>query len=42
MKIYFIDYENVSTDGLKGVELLEKNDEVQLIYTDHTSKSISL
>ena len=33
MNIYYIDYENVSSQGLKGVELLTENDEVVLLYS---------
>ena len=33
MNIYYIDYENVSSQGLKGVELLTENDEDVLLYS---------
>lgn len=33
MNIYYIDYENVSSQGLKGVEALTENDEVILLYS---------
>ncbi len=33
MNIYYIDYENVSSQGLKGVEALTENDEVNLLYS---------
>ena len=33
MSIYYIDYENVSSQGLQGVELLTENDEVNLLYS---------
>ena len=33
MNIYYIDYENVSSQGLKGVELLTEKDEVVLLYS---------
>ncbi len=33
MNIYYIDYENVSSQGLKGIELLTENDEVNLLYS---------
>ncbi len=33
MSIYYIDYENVSSQGLKGVEALTENDEVNLLYS---------
>ena len=33
MNIYYIDYENVSSQGLKGVELLTEQDEVILLYS---------
>ncbi len=31
--IYLIDYENVSNNGLKGVELLEDNDRIIIFYS---------
>ena len=43
MNIYYIDYENVSSQGLKGVELLSENDEVILLYSkkaDHVKIDI--
>ena len=33
MNIYYIDYENVSSQGLKGVEALTENDVVNLLYS---------
>ena len=33
MNIYYIDYENVSSLGLKGIELLSETDEVNLLYS---------
>ena len=33
MNIYYIDYENVSSQGLKGIELLTGEDEVILLYS---------
>ncbi len=33
MNIYFIDYENVTSQGLKGIELLTEADEVNLLYS---------
>ena len=33
MNIYYIDYENVSSQGLKGVEALTEDDEVVLLYS---------
>ncbi len=33
MNIYYIDYENVSSQGLKGIELLTDEDEVILLYS---------
>ncbi len=33
MNIYYIDYENVSSQGLKGIETLTENDEVNLLYS---------
>lgn len=33
MNIYYIDYENVTSQGLKGIELLTEADEVNLLYS---------
>ena len=33
MNIYFIDYENVTSQGLKGIEFLTEADEVNLLYS---------
>ena len=33
MNIYYIDFENVSNQGLKGIELLSSADEVNLLYS---------
>ena len=33
MNIYYIDYENVTSQGLKGIELLTEEDEVNLLYS---------
>lgn len=33
MNIYYIDYENVTSQGLKGIELLTESDEVNLLYS---------
>ncbi len=33
MNIYYIDYENVTSQGLKGVDALTENDEVVLLYS---------
>lgn len=33
MNIYYIDFENVNSQGLKGVELLTGNDEVYILYS---------
>ncbi len=33
MNIFYIDYENVSSQGLKGVELLQDSDVVNLLYS---------
>ena len=43
MNIYYIDYENVSSQGLKGIEALTPNDEVNLLYSkkaDHVKIDI--
>lgn len=41
MNYYFIDYENVHTDGFAGVENLDENDMVCVLYTEQ-SKVFSL
>ena len=41
MKHYFIDFENVHSDGLKGIETLEKFSNINILYSDN-SKSMSL
>ena len=33
MNIFYIDYENVTSQGLKGIELLTESDEVNLLYS---------
>ena len=33
MTIYYVDYENVNSQGLKGVEHLTENDEVNILYS---------
>ncbi len=33
MTIYYVDYENVTSQGLKGVENLTENDEVNILYS---------
>ena len=38
MAFYLIDYENVNTDGLQGVELLHSNDEVIIFYSDYADR----
>lgn len=35
MAIYLIDFENVHSDGLKGIEKLERNDECYIFYSEH-------
>ena len=41
MKYYFIDYENVHSEGFTGIDSIAKNDVVYLMYTEHC-KNISL
>ena len=41
MKYYFMDYENVRISGFDGIEKLEKNDIIYVIYSEQ-SKSFSL
>lgn len=36
MNIFFVDYENVSMAGFKGIEMLSKNDIVYLFYSKNT------
>lgn len=38
MAFYFIDYENVNTDGMQGVELLHSSDEVIIFYSDYADR----
>ncbi len=43
MTIYYVDYENVNSQGLKGVENLTENDEVNILYSkkaDHVKIDI--
>lgn len=35
MAIYLIDFENVHSDGLKGIEKLERSDECYIFYSEH-------
>lgn len=35
MAIYLIDFENVHSDGLKGIEQLERKDECYIFYSEH-------
>ncbi len=35
MAIYLIDFENVHSDGLKGIELLNSKDECYIFYSEH-------
>ncbi len=35
MAIYLIDFENVHSDGLKGVEQLDRKDECYIFYSEH-------
>ena len=35
MAIYLIDFENVHSDGLKGIEKLERSDECYVFYSEH-------
>ena len=35
MKIFLIDFENVHSDGLNGVDLLSENDEVVIFYSNN-------
>lgn len=38
MAIYLIDFENVGNEGLKGIELLEKEDAVHILYNEAISR----
>ncbi len=40
MSYYLVDYENVKSDGFKGIDLLTKDDEVYVFYSDN-SKTIT-
>lgn len=35
MAIYLIDFENVHSDGLKGIEQLDRKDECYIFYSEH-------
>ena len=35
MAIYLIDFENVHSDGLKGIEQLDRKDECYFFYSEH-------
>ena len=35
MAIYLIDFENVHSDGLKGIEQLTSKDECYIFYSEH-------
>lgn len=41
MKHYFIDFENVHSDGLNGIEAIETGSDVRVLYSDNC-KNISL
>ena len=41
MKHYFIDFENVHSDGLKGIEEIETGSKVKIFYSENC-KNISL
>lgn len=38
MNVYFIDYENVNVDGLKGVGRLTDEDKVIFFYSEKASR----
>lgn len=38
MNIYFIDYENVKSDGLNGITKLNKDDKVIIFYSENADK----
>ena len=38
MKYYLIDYENVKTEGLLGIEELLSTDTVHIFYSDNADK----
>ncbi len=37
MSIYLVDFENVKSDGLAGVDRLTKNDRVYIFYSEHAN-----
>lgn len=38
MAFYFVDYENVNTEGLQGIEALTASDEVVVFYSEHADR----
>ena len=38
MAFYLVDYENVNTEGLQGVEQLTAADEVIIFYSEHADR----
>ena len=38
MASYLIDFENVGNEGLRGIELLEKEDAVHIFYNEAVSR----
>lgn len=38
--IYLIDFENVHSDGLKGIEQLGEKDKCYIFYSEHAGVSI--
>lgn len=37
MRYFFVDYENVNNNGLKGIESLKKNDKVFILYSENAN-----
>ena len=42
MAIYLIDFENVHSDGLKGIEQLDRKDECYIFYSEHAGVLTSI
>lgn len=38
MAFYLIDYENVNTEGMKGIDVLTSGDEVIVFYSEHADR----